>query len=72
MLADLKNFLRTQKSANLLTLARHLKVDVALTRQMLGHFIRKGCVRPCAPSAACQTKCQGCNPLMVESYEWVA
>ena len=70
-LLEIKKYLMTVKIASLANLCTYFNCESELLRQMLGHWMRKGCVRKCAQNA-CGTSCASqCSPLKSEIYEWV-
>lgn len=70
-LLEIKQYLMQVKIASLATIRSHFNCDSELLRQMLSHWIRKGCVRQCLKTPSCGTKCQQCSPMVTEIYEWV-
>jgi hypothetical protein len=70
-LVEIKQHLMKVKMASLASLCAYFKTDSDLLRQMLGHWIRKGCVRQCMKTAACGRTCMKCSVPAVEIYEWV-
>jgi hypothetical protein len=71
-LLELKNFIQHAKSANISQLAGHLRREPEVVRTMLAHWIRKGMVQQCKRQQLfCGTKCQKCDPTLLEAYEWV-
>jgi putative ferrous iron transport protein C len=71
-LLEIKNYLMRVRIASLSSLCTYFNCESELLRNMLGHWVRKGCVRKCAKTANCGTKCVQCSPLVTEIYEWVA
>lgn len=69
LLGQLKKYLMEVKSANILDLSRQLQTDVAVVRDMLQLFIRKGQVCQQVSPAKCG-QCQKCDPLRMEIYVW--
>lgn len=69
-LLEIKNYLMRVKIASLASLSQYFDCDSDVLRNMLSHWIRKGCVRKCAK--ACTTPCGQCNAAMTEIYEWIA
>jgi hypothetical protein len=57
--------------SNLGGIAQHFHCEVELMRQMLRHWVRKGCVRQFAKTPGCQDKCGHCSVAEYEIYEWV-
>jgi hypothetical protein len=70
-LLEIKNYLKEAKIVSLSTLCTYFNCDSDLVRAMLGHLVRKGCVRGFSKTANCGTKCQKCLPGTTEIYEWV-
>jgi hypothetical protein len=71
-LLEIKNYLMRVKVASLAHLCTYFNCDSELLRNMLGHWVRKGCVRKCEKTSACMAKCSmQCSPLKTEIYEWV-
>lgn len=70
-LLEIKNYLMRVKIASLSSLCTYFNCDSELLRNMLGHWVRKGCVRQCKKTANCGSKCVQCSPLLTEIYEWV-
>ena len=71
LMNQLKAYLMEAKSANILDLSRQIQADVAVVRDILQVFIRKGYVCRNQTPAKCG-QCQKCNPLMNEIYVWAA
>lgn len=71
-LLELKKYLMQVKISSLSSLCTYFNCDSESARGMLGHWIRKGCVRMCTKTPACGTKCVQCSPLKTEIYEWVS
>ncbi len=72
MLTQLKTILRAHRFMNLYELSQLLQAQPEVVREMLQHWIRKGCVRKCPTAESCGSKCVKCSPLMLECYEWYA
>lgn len=70
-LLEIKNYLMRVKMASLSSLSTYFNCDSDLLRNMLAHWIRKGCVRQCLKTSNCGTKCVQCSPSSIEIYEWV-
>lgn len=70
-LLEIKKYLMQVKIANLASLCTYFNCDSELLRNMLGHWVRKGCVRQFSKTAACGGKCMKCLPAVTEIYEWV-
>lgn len=71
-LLDIKNYLMQVKIASLAHLSAYFKCDSELLRNMLCHWTRKGCIRKMTKTPNCGGKCNKCNPVTIEIYEWVA
>lgn len=72
-LLEIKNYLMNVKIASLSSLCAYFNCDAQLLKHMLGHWIRKGCVRQCGLSNGCGKTCGGCKVGSgVEIYEWVS
>jgi putative ferrous iron transport protein C len=70
-LLDIKKYLLQVKMTSLASACTYFNIDADLLRQMLGHWIQKGCVRQCMKTPACGSKCGKCVPETTEIYEWV-
>lgn len=70
-LLEIKNYLMKVRIASLSSLCVYFNCDSELLRAMLGHWVRKGCIRKCTKKDACGTKCMQCSTLTTEIYEWV-
>lgn len=70
-LLEIKNYLMRVKMASLSSLCLYFNCDSEVLRGMLGHWIRKGCVRCCQKTAKCGSQCVQCSPLLTEIYEWI-
>ncbi|HSW93385.1 MAG TPA: FeoC-like transcriptional regulator [Gammaproteobacteria bacterium] len=71
-LLDIKNYLMDVKIASMATLAAHFKCDSDVLRNMICHWMRKGCVRQFVRSSECAKTCGKCaTPPVLEIYEWV-
>lgn len=71
-LLEIKQYLMKVKITSLASISLYFNTDPDTLRQMLGHWIRKGCVRQCLKTPACGSSCGKCSPLITELYEWVA
>lgn len=71
-LLEIKSYLMRVKMASLSSLCTYFNCDSELLRNMLGHWIRKGCVRKCEKKQGCGTKCTQCPVAATEMYEWVS
>lgn len=70
-LLEIKNYLMRVKVASLASLSAYFNCDSDVLRNMLSHWVRKGCVRECIKASACGTKCAQCKVPTIEIYEWV-
>ena len=70
-LLDVKQHLIQVKITSLGSIAQHFHCDAELMRNMLGHWVRKGCVRQFSKTPGCGERCGKCNVLEYEIYEWV-
>ncbi len=71
ILTRLKRYLMERGHAPLSDIALHLESDPDAVRGMLEQWIRKGKVRKCSGSSACNSGCDKCDSANVETYEWV-
>jgi putative ferrous iron transport protein C len=71
-LLNIKKYLMQVKIASLSSLCVYFNAQPEVIRDMLGHWIRKGCLRKCLKTQACGGSCFKCSPLTTEIYEWVA
>ena len=70
-LLELKNYLQQVKIASLAKICAHFNCDSDLLRNMMGHWLRKGCIRQFTQSPGCGKTCMKCVPPTVEIYEWI-
>lgn len=72
-LLDIKNYLKQVKMASITKLSAHFNCDSDVLRNMIGHWMRKGCIRRYLPSSGCGKTCMKCvtPPVGLEIYEWV-
>lgn len=70
-LLDLKAYLMKVKMTSLAALCTYFKSDADTLRQMLMHWVRKGCLRQCKKTENCGKSCNQCPSSMIEMYEWV-
>jgi putative ferrous iron transport protein C len=70
-LLEIKKYLMQVKLTSLAGACAYFNAEPTLLRQMLGHWIRKGCIRQCMKTAACGSSCVKCSPELTEIYEWV-
>jgi putative ferrous iron transport protein C len=71
-LLEIKKYLMRVKIASLSSLSIYFNAKPEVVRDMLAHWIRKGCLRQCMKTEACGGSCFKCSPLVTEIYEWVA
>ncbi|OGT54448.1 MAG: hypothetical protein A3F17_07600 [Gammaproteobacteria bacterium RIFCSPHIGHO2_12_FULL_41_15] len=71
MLLAIKNYLMTKKTASLQELSCHFQKSPDMMRDLLGHWVRKGCVRQPYKPEGCGTRCHGCPAAEVELYQWM-
>ncbi len=70
-LIDIKNYLKQVKIVTLATLCEHFKCDSDVLRNMMAHWMRKGCIRKFTKEPGCGKTCMKCVPQTVEIYEWI-
>lgn len=71
-LLDIKNYLMQVKMASITTLCARFNCDSDVLRNMMSHWMRKGCIRRFIPSSGCGKTCGKCaTPPTLEIYEWV-
>lgn len=71
-LLEIKRYLMEVKMASMATLSAHFHCDSDRLRDMMSHWLRKGCIRQFIQSSACGKTCGKCaTPPTVEIYEWV-
>lgn len=70
-LLEIKAYLMRVKMASMTSLMSYFNCDADRLRNMLNHWIRKGCVRQCLNKPACGKTCAECKVGSVEIYEWV-
>jgi putative ferrous iron transport protein C len=70
-LLDIKNYLMQVKVASLPHLCAYFKCDADLLRNMMCHWLRKGCIRKFTSNPACGKQCHKCDVPAAEIYEWV-
>ena len=71
-LLALREYLCKYRVASLATLCRNFGCEADLLRQMMRHWIQKGCVRCFTKTPACGSRCAQCPVGEVELYEWLA
>lgn len=71
-LLDIKRYLIQVKIASLASLCTYFNCEADLLRNMLAHWVKKGCVRQCKKTPNCGVKCGQCSPMLTEIYEWVS
>ncbi len=70
-LLEIKNYLQQVKIASLAQLCAYFKCDSELLRNMLHHWLRKGCIRKFSKTSVCGSACNKCHLPVTEIYEWV-
>jgi len=70
-LFGIRDYLSECRIASLSALAKHFQCDADLLRQMLRHWVQKGCVRCFTKTPACGSRCAQCPAGDVELYEWL-
>jgi putative ferrous iron transport protein C len=70
-LVDIKKYLMQVKISSLSSICIYFNAEPDTLRQMLGHWIRKGCIRQCMKTPSCGLRCVKCSPTITEIYEWV-
>ena len=71
ILVELKEHLKKTRTASLMALSSELHVEPGVIRELLNVWISKGKVRKCPQLPGCGTKCNKCNPLLTEFYQWL-
>lgn len=69
-LLAIRAWLVSVKQASLTTLSMQFDCDADLMRQLLLHWVRRGCVRCIKKKPACGS-CTQCPAAVTEWYEWV-
>jgi putative ferrous iron transport protein C len=69
-LLEIKKYLMQVKIASLSHLSTYFNCDSELLRNMMCHWVRKGCVRQFTKNPSCGS-CNKCGPVVTEIYEWV-
>lgn len=70
-LLEIKQYLTKVKIASLSNLCAYFGCESDLLRNMMMHWVRKGCIRQLEKSSNCGS-CTQCDPTRLEIYEWVA
>ncbi|HSW69000.1 MAG TPA: FeoC-like transcriptional regulator [Gammaproteobacteria bacterium] len=70
-LLEIKTYLKEVKIASIAKLSAHFNCDSDVLRNMMMHWVRKGCIRKFMKEAECGKTCMKCMPQTVEIYEWV-
>lgn len=70
-LLELKQHLMQARVCSLGTIAQHFRCDPELMRNMLSHWVRKGCVRQFSKTPSCGKRCGSCGVENYEIYEWI-
>lgn len=72
ILADVRDYLRTHRTATLGDLALHFDVPHEAMRGMVEQFVAKGRVKPLSFEATCNTACPtACDDTAMTIYQWV-
>lgn len=71
LLSEIKQHLQHHHKQNLWQLSRQFNVTADVMRDMLALLVRKGQVRQCTKTPRCGSKCNQCDVLITETYEWV-
>lgn len=69
ILTDVKNYLAHVKTASILQIAAHFKLDINVTRNLLQHWVKKKTI--CVRHAKCNDCSQQCQGLVPEVYQWL-
>ncbi len=69
-LITLRNYLREKKVVTLDQLTQQFKCDAGIMKNMLAHWQRKGRLCRIDQKSACGKTCQGCQPKIVEVYQY--
>ena len=71
-LLEIKRYLMNVKMASIETLSAHFHCQSDVLRDMILHWVRKGCVRQFSQSSPCAKTCGKCaTPPVLEIYEWI-
>ena len=70
-LLEMKEHLMQVRVATLGSIAQHFHSDPELIRNMMGHWVRKGCVRQFSKTPSCGEQCVQCSGVEHEIYEWI-
>ena len=70
-LLAIKQYLMKVRITSLSHLSAYFNADATLVKQMLTHWVQKGCVKQCTKTPACGKTCGKCEIATVELYEWV-
>ena len=71
-LLEIKNYLQQVKIASITKLCAHFNCDSDMLRNMMSHWMRKGCIRQFIQSSECGKTCGKCaTPPALEIYEWI-
>jgi len=70
-LLTLKNFIAKHKIVNISQLLQQFGNHQKEIFAWLELLIQKGYVRRCERKSACGTKCFKCQPVLINSYEWI-
>lgn len=69
-LLEIKNYLMQVKIATHTSLCNYFRCDADVLQGMLGHWLKKGCVRKLAGSPKCGS-CTQCPTSAIATYEWI-
>ena len=70
ILAELRDYLKTNQRAALIDMANRFDTDADALRGMLDKWVAKGKVRKLPSGSACGGGCSQCDPATIEIYEW--
>lgn len=71
LLTSIKEHLRQHTATSLFDMSKRFNVEPEVLRPMLNLLIRKGQVRQCTKTPNCGSKCNKCDVLITEIYEWL-
>ena len=71
ILAELRDYLKEHRRANLMDMAHRFDIDPDALRGMLQKWILKGQVVRLLPLGSCHSGCGKCDRALAEVYEWV-
>ena len=70
ILLDVRDYLKTARSAPVRDLALHFKISHDDAQSMLEHWVKKGYAIKLPPGSLCQGGCRSCDPDTIDIYEW--